>query len=305
MEFEILDLKDLFQKNKKIVSAPHRDNFYHILWIQQGTATHSVDFNPIKVTADAVLFIPKDCVHFFDAESDYSGKAILFTDDFFCKNHNDHQFLQGNILYNDIYGITRIQLNPPTCELSDILRDMETEFSQPTDTAQHDILRNLLHNFLLIAGRVKYKQGFKRLNAGTDLDYLILFKDLLEKNFKTEKLVSKYISDLNVTENRLNKATTLILDKTPKQVINERVLLEARRLLAHDHTSIKEIAYELGFNEPTNFIKYFRKHTQNTPSGFRKNAAAIVPKVSLKQLNLPFLLFIIHAALCDHSKLEK
>ncbi len=269
MEFEIIDLQDLFQKSKEIISAPHRNNFYHILRIQRATATHSVDFNPIKLTANSVLFVPRDCVHAFDTESDYRGKVLLFTDDFFCKNQNDHQFLQANVLYNDIYGITQIQLNPP-CELSGILGDMETEFSMPTDTAQHDILRNLLHNFLLIAERVKYKQGFKRLNAGTDLDYLILFKDLLEKNFRKEKLVSKYISDLNVTENRLNKATTLILDKTPKQMINERVLLEARRLLAHDHTSIKEIAYELGFNEPTNFIKYFRKHIQNTPSEFRK-----------------------------------
>jgi len=269
LEFEIIDLQDLIKKSKAIISAPHRNNFYHILWIQHGTATHSVDFNPIKITANSVFFVPKDCVHAFDTESDYSGKVLLFTDDFFCKNQNDHQFLQCNILYNDIYGITRIQLNPP-CELSGILRDMETEFSMPSDTAQHDILRNLLHNFLLIAERVNYKQGFKRLNASADLDYLILFKDLIEKNFKTEKLVSKYISDLNITENRLNKATTLILDKTPKQLINERVLLEAKRLLAHDHTSIKEIAYELGFNEPTNFIKYFRKHTQNTPSEFRK-----------------------------------
>lgn len=270
MEFEIIDLQDLFLKNKEIISAPHRNNFYQILWIQRGTATHSVDFNPINITANSVLFVPKDCVHAFDTESDYSGKVLLFTDDFFCKNQSDHQFLHGNVLYNDIYGITQIQLNPPTCELSGILRDMETEFSMPTDNAQHDILRNLLHNFLLISGRVKYKQGFKRFNASTDLDYVILFKDLLEKNFKSEKLVSKYISDLNVTENRLNKATTLILDKTPKQMINERVLLEARRLLAHDNTSIKEIAYELGFNEPTNFIKYFRKHIQNTPSEFRK-----------------------------------
>jgi len=68
----------------------------------------------------------------------------------------------------------------------------------------------------------------------------------------------------------LNKATSQILDKTPKQLIDERILLEAKRLLVHSNSTIKEIAFILGYEEPTNFIKYFRKHTQNTPSDFRE-----------------------------------
>ena len=83
-----------------------------------------------------------------------------------------------------------------------------------------------------------------------------------------------YCEKLFVTEKRLNKATTQILGKTPKQMIDERLLLEAKRLLVHETHTIKEIAYELGFDEPTNFIKYFRKHTQKSPTEFRENSLA-------------------------------
>lgn len=75
---------------------------------------------------------------------------------------------------------------------------------------------------------------------------------------------------MNVSEKRLNQATTKTMGKSPKTIIDERVLLEAKRLLIHTTLSVKEIGYNLGFEEPTNFIKYFRKHTQKTPIVFRE-----------------------------------
>ena len=93
---------------------------------------------------------------------------------------------------------------------------------------------------------------------------------MLERNYKTDKSVNKYASDLSISEKRLNKATSNILDKSPKELIDERVLLEAKRLLAYSNTTIKEIAFGLGFEEPTNFIKYFKKHIEQTPSEFRE-----------------------------------
>ena len=76
---------------------------------------------------------------------------------------------------------------------------------------------------------------------------------------------------MNVSEKRLTRATTNTLGHTPKTMIVERVMLEAKRLLIHTELSIKEIAYDLGFEEPTNFIKYFRKHTGKTPIEFRES----------------------------------
>jgi AraC family transcriptional activator of pobA len=123
----------------------------------------------------------------------------------------------------------------------------------------------------LLADREKRKHGFSEVKKGADLDYTLLFKDLLEKSFTGLKNVSAYAQKLHVSEKRLGQATYKVLGKTPKELINARILLEAKRLLVHGNQSIKEIGFQLGFEEPTNFIKYFRKHTNKTPVRFRES----------------------------------
>ena len=76
---------------------------------------------------------------------------------------------------------------------------------------------------------------------------------------------------MNVSEKRLTNATARTFGKSPKTIIDERVTLEAKRLLIHTNLSIKEVGYDLGFEEPTNFIKYFRKHNNKTPIEFRES----------------------------------
>jgi len=75
---------------------------------------------------------------------------------------------------------------------------------------------------------------------------------------------------MNVSEKKLTNATKKIAGRTPKELIDDRVMLEAKRLLTHTNHSIKEIGYELGFEEPTNFIKFFKKHAAKTPIEFRE-----------------------------------
>jgi AraC-like DNA-binding protein len=269
-EFEILDLEQVLHNKKDMMIVPHRAQFYHILWLEKGKGTHYVDFNPINLEDNTIIFVPHNSVNMYDKDGIYEGKAILFTDSFFCKNNHDIQFLRSSMLFSDLYPFAKIKFNPQISALKVFLNTIETEYQKDTDVAQYSILHNLLHVFLLQAEREMRKQGFKELKPSANLDYLVLFKDLLEQNFKTEKSVNKYASDLSLSEKQLHKATTALLDKTPKQIINERLLLESKRLLAHSNQTIKEIAYELGYDEPTNFIKFFRKHTELTPSEFRE-----------------------------------
>jgi AraC family transcriptional regulator, transcriptional activator of pobA len=98
-----------------------------------------------------------------------------------------------------------------------------------------------------------------------------LFKNLLDDQFRKLKTVSGYAGQMAVSEKRLTQATSTTVGKTPKELIDERVLLEIKRLLVHTSLSIKEIGYELGFEEPTNFIKYFKKHEGKTPIEFRES----------------------------------
>ena len=269
LEFEILDLSKVLQMKKDMMVVPHRAQFYHILWIEKGQGTHYVDFKPIELEDNSIIFVPQNSVGIFDEEGIYEGKAIIFTDNFFCKNKQDLQFLHSSILYSDLYSIAKLKVIPKVSQLTVFLNAIQTEYQRTSDRAQFQILHNMLHIFLLQAEREMRKQGFEELKPSPNLDLLVSFKDLLETLYQKEKSVKHYASELNVSEKQLHKASTTLLEKTPKQIIDERVLLEAKRLLVHSSQSIKEVAYELGFEEPTNFIKYFRKHIDCTPSEFR------------------------------------
>ena len=268
-EFEIVQMGQLYKDYQAIITTTHRTEFYHIMWFQQGQSNHLVDFKPIEIKPNTILFLNKEIVQRFDKKGGFDGKAILFTDAFFCKTESDVKYLRSTILFNDLFSVSQIQLEDDSI-FSDLFQLMETELTKNKDVLQTDILQNYLHNFLLLAERVRRKQNFQEVKKNADFDYLMLFKDLLETKYRHSKQVSHYASLLSVTEKRLNQATSRILDKSPKQMIDERVMLEAKRLLVHTNESVKEIGFDLGFDEPTNFIKFFRKHNHSTPVEFRE-----------------------------------
>lgn len=269
-EFEIVDIAKLYKEFKDTLTTTHRTGFYHIIWFQQGNPTHLVDFNPIKIKPNTLLFLNKDTVQRFDDKSKFGGEAILFTDSFFCKTEADTKFLRNSILFNDLFSVSQIQVKKQSKLFAGLLQQMTNELQDIKDNSQADILQNLLHNFLLYSERERRKQNFTEIKKGADLDYVMLFKDLLETGYKNQKQVNYYAKEIIITEKRLNQATTKVLGKTPKEIINDRIMLEAKRILAHTTESVKEIGYDLGFDEPTNFIKYFKKHSKFTPTEFRE-----------------------------------
>ncbi|MEO8516873.1 MAG: helix-turn-helix domain-containing protein [Flavobacterium sp.] len=271
-EFEIVDIAELYKKFKDDITTTHRIGFYHIIWFQQGNPSHLVDFKSIKIKPNTLLFLNKDTVQRFDGKTKFEGKAILFTDSFFCKTEADTKYLRDSILFNDLFSVSQIQIQEQVNVFADLLQSMANELQKVKDNFQEDILQNLLHNFLLLSERERRKQDFTEIKKGADLDFVMLFKDLLEINFKSQKQVNFYAKALIITEKRLNQATSKVLGKTPKEIIDDRIILEAKRILAHTTESIKEIGYGLGFEEPTNFIKYFKKHALVTPVEFREKS---------------------------------
>ncbi len=78
IEFELIKISDLYNQHKRILTTPHRAEFYHMIWIQKGSAKHFVDFKPIELKENTILFVPKDSVNFFDTCGDYDGKNSLY-----------------------------------------------------------------------------------------------------------------------------------------------------------------------------------------------------------------------------------
>ncbi len=267
LQIEVVALDSLTKVNKAHLTTPHRTNFYHIFLFDNCQPTHFVDFEKIKIQPYTLLFIDKDRVHQFDQLLNYAGRVLIFTDDFF----SDTKFLRSSILFNDISNQATIQLNQQTIkQFISICDKITSELNLPDDEAKYFILKNHLHNFLLFAEREKRKQGFGNVKKGADLDYTLQFRDLLENKFTKLKAVSDYSSQLCISEKRLGQATSKILGKSPKEIINERILLEAKRFLVYSHLTIKEVGQGLGFEDPAYFIRYFKKNTATTPVEFRE-----------------------------------
>ncbi len=270
LEFEMVSLENVVSETGKM-SSPHRADFYQIVWVKEGTYVHYIDFMPVTLQPNSALFIGKDKVHFFDLSKNFSAVAILFTDNFFSHSHNDLNYLQSTVLFNAFSEVTILNVDESKNVFSQLVLDMEHELKHDQDDNKGRILKNQLHNFLLFSERELKEKGYSGIKTGPDLDTVLAFRNLLEKEFKQNKVVSNYAANINVSEKKLNKSTAQILGKTPKQIIDERVLLESKRLLVHTSKNVKEIGYELGFEDSSNFINYFKKHVGKTPSEFKQS----------------------------------
>ncbi|HEY0298168.1 MAG TPA: helix-turn-helix domain-containing protein [Arachidicoccus sp.] len=265
---EIIPIDENYVAESANLTSAHRASFYCVLWFQEGNPTHQIDFVPIKVCPGSLLFVGKDRIQFFDQTNSFKAKVLLFTDEFFCKNDDDIKYLNRVSLFHtfdsSIQRILSISKN-----ISTLWELMEGEEKMPSDRFKPILLRNHLESFLLQAERtIGDNTNIQPANENYK-EIFFNFKELAEEHFKEQKPVSYYSEKLYISAKVLSHAAQKLSGKTPKRILDERLLLEAKRLLIHDTNAGKEIGYSLGFTEPTNFIKFFRKHTGKTPVAFR------------------------------------
>jgi len=134
---------------------------------------------------------------------------------------------------------------------------------------------DLLHNILL--GVIIYLHKMQLENENAQMDVLeplakgqvVQFVQLLNKHFKEQSSLQFYADQMNLTQDQLSQVCKKGVGWSPKAIMQEKLLREAKRLLLFDSMSVKEIAYDLGFTEPTNFVKFFQQHTGTSPKNFR------------------------------------
>ncbi len=269
--FEIIPIDHHAARSRKNLSAPHRASFYCILWLKEGSIIHYIDFTPVQIFAGSFLFIGQDAVQFFDQHNPFVAEVLIFTDIFFCQREFDHAFLKNSTLFNPFaHNINPVSLMASK-ELEIIWSQMQREWKNIQTLFKHELLKNYLHNFLMIAERDQQQDRIPTLKADIQKSYVLSFMDLLERHFKEQHPITYYTEKIAITNKVLNNAVYKVRGKTPKQIITERIVLEAKRLLVYSTDSIKVIGFELGFGEPTNFVKFFKNNCGMTPASFRDN----------------------------------
>ncbi|MDR3327493.1 MAG: helix-turn-helix transcriptional regulator [Prevotellaceae bacterium] len=263
IEIEIKDL-EFVRELPKLFGQAHKANFYQIVWITEGEAKFYIDFRNITIKANEVLIISSGQVFVFDTQSDYSGKIILFTSNFFTITELDSNFLHTSKIINPINLNQIVPICPQLMENLTTL--LEECLKYPVDGFQKGIAQSLLRVILLETER----------QLSTSCPLIInntgrKFCNAVERHFKESRNTEYYVNLLGINEKTLSKEVKVLSGKTPKVYIDSRIILEAKRLLSYSALSVKEIGFELGFDEPTNFNKYFRKHTGATPIQFRES----------------------------------
>ena len=272
-QFEVFSLKEYIATNFEHSSKPHLHSFYQIIWFAKGKGNHFVDFKKYEVRPNTIFFINKSQVHYFDNSKNYDGVLLHFNESFLVQHENDIDiFLKYNIFNN--------QHHQPFCSISKqtayllntIILQIKAELNKQNPFGHRELLRHFLKAFLIQIERQKRDNNDTQLITTNEKHIQFLrFIELVELNYKKGFSVSEYATLLNVSTKTLTDLTNKIVFKTPSSLIHERVILEAQRLLSHSSLNVNQIGYQLGFDDPSYFVKYFKKHTNSSPTDFRKS----------------------------------
>lgn len=275
-DFEIYPLQQLFSGylNGEItdhsIESPHRVSFYLIIFITNGQGAHYIDFQPYSYKKGSILFLTKGQIHAWEVNEKNEGFVILFTEEFIQKSFGFSQILQYYRLFNYQLYTPVVQLEKEQYhEFSDIIQKLEQEFLAPNDFAKEKIISSLL-NYLLMKAERFTRQERLPVNKEDHQRLFIDFKNLLFKNYQNNRNASFYADSLHISYKHLNTVCKSTINQTAKEFINTFLILELKRRLISADISIKELTYQMGFDEPTNLVKFFKKYVGQTPAQFRK-----------------------------------
>ncbi|WP_372772813.1 helix-turn-helix transcriptional regulator [Mangrovibacterium sp.] len=271
-DFEFVALEDLMSAIAKPRDhnpyQPHRLGFFVILIITEGEVNHIVDFKIHTLRAGDVMVMSKGQIHAFDEFSKYKGYLVLFTEAFMQKYMAQSTIAQINHLYNYFLRQEKIS-NPYHNHI--ILRVLNEELKSNSPSLPN-IVGSIISIYLLKLNEENNRSTVVSID-NKNLDFFSHFKQLLEEHFSKTRDAKAYASELSISYKHLNEVCNEIANVTAKSFIDRYVILEAKRMLVSTSLSVKEIAFKLGFDEPTNFLKYFKKHTNITPVEFRNTLA--------------------------------
>lgn len=219
-------------------------------------------------------------MHYFDEGSDYEGILLHFNESFIIQKDIEVEFFLKCSLFNNPYQIPFCCIGDHTVDTLDLyLNLMQQELANDEENTDHfgreELLRLHLKSFLIQVQRRKNEFELNNSDFPFHTDekrmHLMRFINLIDENYKKGLPVSEYASIMNFSSRTLSDLTNNFLNKTPSQMIQERMIIEAQRMLLHSDLNVSQIADHLGFEDPSYFVKYFKKHVHQSPSDFKKS----------------------------------
>lgn len=250
---------------------PHRHKFYEICIFTTGGGIHEVDFHAHAVKPLSIHFISPGQVHLLSGTDENQGYILAFTADFIAGNMEDTSWLLELPFFNPVQTGQILELDQEAFSyMLTLLRHMASDYRMMGEKAR-DIVQYYLKVLLLKCNFLFCRQE-KELLAVEDISLKMVsrFKQLIENHFQKLHQVQQYSDLLHISPAHLNKCCKQVTGSTASELIVQRLLLEAKRLLIFTNMSSKEIAYHLQFEDPAYFSRMFRKNTTFSPTAFRE-----------------------------------
>lgn len=245
----------------------HRHDFYFVLLIQSGSGIHEIDFTAHPVTDQTVFVLRPGQVHQLQLKADTKGFLLEFDTEFyhpsdklsqqrlrkagnknFCK-FESHQFRKLNFYIANIFEECLDKKEGYRDAVRAGLELFFIEYVRQSDNPESNLLTN----------------------SGYAIERLEEFTELMEKNVANQKQIAFYTGKMNLSAYQLNEITKKTIGKTASTLIDEYILLQAKRYLLATSNQVKDIAWDLGYEDPSYFIRFFKKQTGTTPEIFRQN----------------------------------
>lgn len=258
-----------YLETHKNLFATHRHSFYHLVLFTNGSGNHTIDFENFEVKPGQIYFMIPGQVHSWSFEGFTDGYIINFSASFIQSFILQHGYLDNFSFFSGNLADAVINLPDETyAAVKALFETILAEAASPA-TASADMIRLLMLQIFILVNRISANPA---LGGNSSYNQILLksFKNLIEHHYTDIKLPKDYAAMLYITPNHLNAVCKDLMGVSAGELIRNRVLLEAKRMLTNPQLSISEISLKLNFSDNSYFTKFFKKLEDITPEEFRK-----------------------------------
>ncbi len=246
---------------------------YSLIWLREATGTLQSDFTEYLLKKLMLLSFSPYQPFRLCTNGKITGQVIQFHPDFFCIHKHQQEVACNGLLFNNIYQPPFVDISIESADRFDqLIEQMKFEMRQPA-LAQYELLVSYLKIFLINASRAKAEQEtqFPKQTIHAKEPFILQnLKTYIEQHFKTKHAPGEYAALLHISTRALAKLTKNHFHKTLTDLISERIVIEAKRELYLTNKSVKEIAYELGYEDEYYFSRFFKNNAEVSPQNYRE-----------------------------------
>jgi AraC family transcriptional activator of pobA len=249
-----------------------RNNYYSLIWVKEGIGKLKTNFSEYNFEKNSLFsFAPYQ--PFMLSSTSVKGVAIYFHSDFFCIHKHQTEVTCNGVLFNNIYQKPFFLVDENLEDTLDkVIGQIKTEIQRP-GLAQYELLISFMKIFLISASRAKAQQQPESIPLSTTRKEPFILQNLkeaIEKDFRSKHTPQDYAVLLNISSNALARIAKTHFNKTLSNLITERIIIEAKRELYLTNKSVKEVAYELGYDDEYYFSRFFKKNVNISPQAYRE-----------------------------------